>query len=65
MQKVISIFTLLCCLQTVAQQDTLLYKNHLDYYSPHAKSTVLSKDLKFLKEVTSMEKTIESIKSWF
>lgn len=32
------------------QHDTLLYKNHLDYYGEHAKSTMLTKDLKFLND---------------
>ncbi len=32
-----------------AQQKTLLYKNYIDYYSENAKSTILTKDLMFLK----------------
>lgn len=33
-----------------AQKGTLYYRDYVDYYSEHAKSTVLTKDLKFLKD---------------
>ncbi len=33
-----------------AQQKALLYKNYIDYYSENAKSTILTKDLKILKD---------------
>jgi len=49
MQKIISLLTFLFCLQAYTQKDTLLYKDYLDYYSVNAKSTVLNKDLQFLK----------------
>ncbi|MFK7748419.1 MAG: hypothetical protein AB8B65_08520 [Kordia sp.] len=46
----IVVFVLLFYVQSYAQQDTLLYKAHFDYYSPHVKSTILTKDFQFLKD---------------
>ncbi|MFP9098593.1 hypothetical protein ACLI09_06020 [Flavobacterium sp. RHBU_24] len=51
MHKILSLSLLLfASVYTNAQQKSLRYKDHLDYYSEHAKSTVLTKGLNFLAD---------------
>jgi len=49
MHKILSLL-LFASLYTNAQEKSLRYKDHLDYYSEHAKSTVLTKELNFLAD---------------
>ncbi|PTX60203.1 hypothetical protein C8N46_107210 [Kordia periserrulae] len=46
----VTFFIVFSCFLSFAQENTLLYTEHIDYYSPHAKSTILTEDLQFLKD---------------